>query len=29
MEIKFTDGTELILPSNRKHAARYMADMIS
>jgi len=28
MEIKFTDGTELTLPSNRKHAARYMADMI-
>ena len=28
MEIKFTDGTELSLPSNRKHAARYMADMI-
>ena len=29
MDIKFTDGTELSLPSNRKHAARYMADMIS
>jgi hypothetical protein len=28
MEIKFTDGTELTLPSNKKHAARYMADMI-
>jgi len=29
MEIKFNDGTELILPSNKKHAARYMADMIA
>lgn len=28
MAIKFTDGTELTLPSNRKAAARYMADMI-
>ena len=28
MAIKFTDGTELTLPSNKKAAARYMADMI-
>ena len=26
--IKFNDGTELALPSNKKHAARYLADMI-
>lgn len=28
MSFKFTDGTELALPSNRKAAARYLADMI-
>ena len=28
MSFKFTDGTELQLPSNRKAAARYLADMI-
>ena len=28
MAIKFTDGTELTLPSSKKAAARYMADMI-